>query len=238
MRKIGLVFFVLLVFSFGLAGVSLAKKPVLGVIDFTNDTSAGWWSGSVGRELADMLTNELASGGEFRLVERHKLSAVLREQDLGASGRVRKSTAAKMGRMTGAQYLVTGRVSAFESNTEGTGGGIRIKGFSLGGKQEKAYLAIDLRVIDATSGEIAYSRTVEATAKSGGVNVGGYYKGVGGTLGKYKKTPTGKAIRACMIESVEYLECVMVFQDNCLDEYREKEQKRRRKTKGAIDLDD
>jgi curli biogenesis system outer membrane secretion channel CsgG len=221
-----------------LTGVSWAKRPVLAVIDFTNDTSAGWWSGTVGRELADMLTNELASGGEFRLVERKELSAVLAEQDLGASGRVRRSTAAKVGRMTGAKYLVAGRVSAYEGKTEGTGGGIRIKGISLGGKRERAYLAIDLRVIDSTSGEIVHSRTVEATAKSGGLRVGAYYSGVGGTLGKYKKTPTGKAIRACMIESVEYLECAMVFQDDCLDDYRAKERRRREKTKSSIDLDD
>jgi len=238
MRKISFCVVLVVALIIPLAGLSWAEKPVLAVIDFTNDTSAGWWSGTVGRELADMLTNELASSGEFRLVERQKLSAVLGEQDLGASGRVRASTAAKIGKMTGAQYLVTGRVSAFESKTEGTGGGIRIKGIGLGGKQEKAYLAIDLRVVDSTSGEITHSRTVEATAKSGGVDVGAYFSGIGGSLGHYSKTPTGKAIRACMIESVEYLECAMVLQDGCLDEYREKETKRREKTKKAIKLDD
>ncbi|MBW1712231.1 MAG: CsgG/HfaB family protein [Deltaproteobacteria bacterium] len=239
MKKVGWIFIlasVLLAFTAG--PLFAAQKPVLGVVEFRNNTSAGWWSGSVGRELADMLTNELMSGGQFKCVERQKLQAVLREQDLGASGRVRQSTAAKVGQMTGAQYLVTGTVSAFEGKTEGTGGGLRIAGFSLGGKKEKAYVAIDLRVVNSTTGEIEYARTVEGKASSGGMSVGAHYWIVGGHLSQYKKTPVGKAIRACLIESVEYLECVMVFQDGCEEEYRGKEQRRRDKTKRSISLDE
>jgi curli biogenesis system outer membrane secretion channel CsgG len=225
----------LLVFAAGT--VMAANKPVMAVNDFKNETSAGWWYGGAGRDLADMLTNELAGTGKFKMVEREKLAAVLDEQDLADSGRVAKKTGAKIGKLTGAQYIVTGALSAFEENTRGTGGGVSFRGISVGGKKEDAYLAIDLRVIDTTTGEIEFTRTVEARASSGGLAVGVHRGGFGGNLGKYEKTPTGKAIRAVMMEISEYLSCAMVDKGGCMDEYQAKEGARREKTKKAIKLD-
>ena len=229
-----ILFTILLMF---IAGSALADKPSLGVAEFRNDTSAGWWSGGVGRELAGMLTNELAGTGKFKMVEREKLDAVLEEQDLADSGRVSKKTGAKIGKLTGAQYLVVATLSAFEENVSGGGGGLSFRGVSVGGKKEDAYMAVDLRVIDTTTGEVAYTRTVEARASSGGMNVGLYRGGFGGNLSKYEKTPTGKAIRACIIEIAEYLTCAMVDQGDCMADYDAKESSRKEKTKRAIKLD-
>ncbi|HYC60487.1 MAG TPA: CsgG/HfaB family protein [Thermoanaerobaculia bacterium] len=232
--RIKLLFVVLLTF---IAGSALADKPSLGVAEFRNDTSAGWWSGGVGRELAGMLTNELAGTGKFKMVEREKLDAVLEEQDLADSGRVSKKTGAKIGKLTGAQYLVVATLSAFEENVSGGGGGVSFRGVSLGGKKEEAYLAVDLRVIDTTTGEVEFTRSVEARATSKGLAVGVYRGGFGGNLGKYEKTPTGKAIRAVIMEISEYLACAMVDQGDCMAEYQAKESSRREKTKKSIKLD-
>lgn len=214
-----------------------SEKPRIGVLRFTNDTNAGWWKASVGRDLQDMLISELASTKAFRVLERKEIDAVLSEQDLGASGRVSKSTAAKMGKIKGAQYLVAATVSAYEENTSGTGGGIGIAGFSIGGKQEKAYMAVDLKVIDATTGEIVDSRTVEGSSTSSGLSLGGHHGAFSGGLSTYAKTPTGKAIRACIIEIADYLECSMVKKDDCMGEYGAKESSRRERTKKSIDLE-
>ena len=221
-----------------LSSMSIAKdnRPTVAVIEFKNTTSAPWWQNGVGRELSDMLSNELLGTGVFKVVERRKLDNVLSEQDLGASGRVSKSTAAKMGKVTGAQYLITGSVSNFESSGS-KGGGFSFKGISLGGKKSTVSMGIDIRVINATTGEVEYARTVEATAKSGGMRVGLSRGGFGGALGGEKKTPTGNAIRAVLIEATDYLACVMYDQDSCMQEYRNKERKRRSKTRGAVDLD-
>src|ERR1700757_3304344 len=108
MRRATIGFISLLMASAAFA----AETRRRGVADFTNDTSAGWWYGGAGRDLSSMLTNELASTDKFRVVERSKLESVLAEQDLGSSGRVSGRTAAKVGKLTGAQYLVTGTVSA------------------------------------------------------------------------------------------------------------------------------
>jgi curli biogenesis system outer membrane secretion channel CsgG len=231
--------FVLLVFAAWLAAGAAAAsdgRPVVAVIDFENRATVRWWGSGVGEELAGMLSNELAALGSFRLVERDKIRAVLDEQNLAASGRVAAGTGPAIGRLTGAQYLITGTVTAYDEYSGGTGGGISFKGISLGGKQSRAYIAIDLRVIEANTGEVAYARTVEGTATSGGVAIGISRSGFGGTLANEERTPAGQAIRAALMEAAEYLECVMVVKDRCLQEYRAKEQRRRERTRSKLRL--
>ena len=221
------------------AAAARGAKPVIAVTEFDNQSSAGWWRGGVGWELAGMLSNELSASGAFKVVEREQLQSVLEEQNLAASGRVKGGTGAKIGQITGAQFLVTGTVTAYEEETQSTGGGLSFGGVSLGGKSEKAYLAVDLRVINAETGEIDFSRTIEGTAKGGGMSIGVYRGGFGGSLAQENKTPAGKAIRAALVEISDYLECAMVTQsDRCMSEYEDKENRRRDKTRGALDLDD
>ncbi|HPR63588.1 MAG TPA: CsgG/HfaB family protein [Thermoanaerobaculia bacterium] len=238
MRKFVLFAMMALMMIFAVAALA-GEKPSIGVLRFTNHAHCYWWGSGVGDELSDMLASELASKKVFSVLERKEISAVLGEQDLGASGRIDPSTRAKIGKIKGAQYLVAASVSAYEENTKGGGGGISFGGISVGGKKDKAYIAVDLKIIDTTTGEIVDTRTVEATSKSGGLNLGLYKWGVGSHLEQHSKTPVGKAIRACVIEIADYLECSMIKgkDSSCMKEYDAKEQKRREKTKSAIDLE-
>ena len=233
MRKAVLALSVSLLFT----AAAFAADPAIGVAEFKNETAAGWWYGGVGRDLAGMLSNELAATGKFRVVERSKIDSILGEQDLADAGRVNKATRAKTGKLTGAKYLVFATVSAFEENTTGGRGGVSFRGISVGGKKSEAYLAIDLRVVDTTTGDIEFSRTVEGRSSSKGMNVGLYRGGFGGNLAKEDNTPVGKAIRGAIIEISEYLTCAMVDQGDCMDEYNAKEKARKDKTKKAIKLD-
>ncbi|MBN8726300.1 MAG: CsgG/HfaB family protein [Xanthomonadales bacterium] len=214
-----------------------AERPSIGVAEFKNESGAGWWRGGVGWELSGMLSNELSSTGSFRVVERAKLDKVLEEQNLAASGRVRSGTGAQMGQVTGAQYLVFGTVTSYEENTSNTGGGLSFRGISLGGKKSEAYLAVDLRVVNAETGEVDYSRTIEGRSSGGGVSVGLYRGGFGGALAHEENTPAGKAIRAALVEATDYLDCVMVQRDGCQAEFGAKERRRRDSNKSAIRLD-
>lgn len=238
MKKTVLFFAACLMFVW-FSNAFATEKPRLGVLRFTNHTHASWWSTNVGRDLQDMLASELVSTGAFQVLERQEIDAVLGEQNLGASGRVDPATKAKIGKIKGAKYLIAATVSAYEEDTSGTGGGIGIGGFSIGGSQSKAYMAVDLKVINTTTGEIADARTVEATSTSGGLSLGGHAGGFSGGLSKYEKTPVGKAIRACIIEISEYLECSLVKgkSDSCMQGYKAKESSRRDKTKKSIDLE-
>lgn len=58
--------------------------------------------------LQQMLTTEFAVNPALRVVERRRIRDLLEEQDLGASGRVNNETAARLGKLVGARYMVVG----------------------------------------------------------------------------------------------------------------------------------
>lgn len=226
--------------AFTMLGVSLEAQdsPRLGVLRFTNQTSAGWWSAAVGSELSDMLASELVSTGAFQVLERREIEAVLGEQDLGATGRIDQATRAKMGKIKGAQYLVAGTVSSYEERIGGGGGGIGYRGVRVGGKKDRVYIAVDLKVIDTVTGEIVDARTIEAEASAAGLDAGVNYRGFSVRGGGYEKTPAGQAIRACIIYLSEYLECSLIYgpDSRCMRKWDQMEKKRRDRTKGAIKI--
>lgn len=230
-----------------LAGSSLAMadRPVLAVAEFTNDaTGAGWWSTGVGSELSGMLANELAAINAFTIVEREQLDHLLREQDLGASGRVRADRAAEIGQLTGAEYIVTGTVTDYSENARRSRGGVSMRGLNIGGRsanigvggeRTEAYIAVDLRVINATTGQIAHVRTVEGRTQDGGVSLRAQSGRFGGNLERADNTPAGEAIRAALIEITDFLECEMVLQTSaCRARYQQREDARRERTRDAI----
>ncbi|MFU8830613.1 MAG: CsgG/HfaB family protein, partial [Wenzhouxiangella sp.] len=228
----------LFVFLILISGTTLADRPVLGVAEFKNEaTGAAWWRSGVGEELSGMLANELAAIGAFTIVERSNLEAVMREQDLGASGRVNPSTAAEIGQLVGAEYIVLGTVTEYSEQAGRTGGGVNLRGINIGGRstnlgvggsRTQAYIAVDLRVVDANTGELAFVRSVEGRTSDTGVNLRASRGWVGGNLAHEEKTPAGEAIRAALIEITDYLECSMVLKtSSCLAEYQDREDTRR-----------
>ncbi len=58
--------------------------------------------------LQQMLLTELGQSSDLRIVERSVLRDLMEEQDLGASGRVDPETAARIGQLVGARYIITG----------------------------------------------------------------------------------------------------------------------------------
>ena len=223
------------------SGATMAREAptlTIAVVDFTNNSdSASWWHGGVGSQLADVLSNELSATGDFKVIERQKINAVLAEQDLASSYRMRPGSSPHTGNITGAQYLVTGSVASYTEDSSNTGGGLSFGGFHVGGGQAEAYVAIDLRVIDAETSEVVFSRTVEGRSSDKSIRLAGYVSGVGGDFGHKKKTPASKAVRAALIEATDYLDCAMVKRDGCEARYEQKDQKRRQGDRDALDLD-
>lgn len=220
-----------------------AEKPSIAVMRFTNNARAYWWSNNTGAEMQDMLVNELASTKAFRIMERRELKSAISEQQLSESGMMESGSKVKLGKLKGARYQIFATVSAFEENTESSGGGVHYRGFSFGGDKKRAYIAVDLKVIDAETGEIIDTRTVEARSESGGMKLSGpsgLVPGLSGGLSKQEKTPVGKAIRGCIVEITDYLECSMTSAENddCRQKYSGKESRRRDRTKSSVQLDD
>ena len=79
--------------SFALAGLmflsvqsSVLASPTISVPDFKNNAdNIPWWSNRMGKQLSDVLSNELSNAG-LNVVERGNVDAVLSEQELADLG--------------------------------------------------------------------------------------------------------------------------------------------------------
>ncbi len=227
-----------LVFLFSVSIAFAEDKPTVGVLRFSNKTGAAWWSGNTGQELQDMLISELVSTKAFQVLERREIDKVISEQKISESGLVDDATRVKIGNLKAAKYLIAGTVSSFEEHTSGSGAGFGFMGFTIGGKKNEAYIAVDLKVVSTETGAIVDARTIEASSESSGLSLRGGFGLFSGDLSNQEKTPTGKAIRACIIEIAEYLQCSLVKgkDDSCMKEYNEKEAARKERTKKSIKL--
>ena len=86
-------------------------RPGIAVLPFDNGGSYGQDRenfDALQKGIAGMLISELSANPAARVVERAEVQRLLEEQNLGASGRVDAQTAAKIGKLVGARYIVTG----------------------------------------------------------------------------------------------------------------------------------
>lgn len=87
------------------------SRPGIAVMPFDNSGSYGQDKenfDALQKGIAGMLISELAANSAARVVERDHIQKLLEEQNLGASGRVDPQTAAKVGKLVGARYVITG----------------------------------------------------------------------------------------------------------------------------------
>lgn len=92
----------------------------------------------LGRGVADMLITELSANPAVRVVEREHLQKLLEEQTLGASGRVDRETAVRMGKVLGAHHIILG-------------------GFVV---DPKGRMRLDARAVKTETSEVEYVETV------------------------------------------------------------------------------
>jgi curli biogenesis system outer membrane secretion channel CsgG len=180
-------------------------KHAIGVLDFTNDAGyASEWS--LGENMRLMLESSLFATKRFVIVERGDLEAVMDEQDLQASKRAAKSKeAAQTGRLRSARFLASGSITEASVDTSGEGGGLRIKGFRIGGSSSKAAVVAVVKLVDTTTGEVIASERIRGEAGKTGLSVG--YEGAdfGGDLGAFAKTPLGEAAQDVVNQAVKII---------------------------------
>ncbi|HAI59775.1 MAG TPA: hypothetical protein DCM32_07855 [Xanthomonadaceae bacterium] len=168
-----------------------------------------------------MITDALNASGRFRLVERQAIGNVMQEQDFGASGRVAAPSAAGMGGILGAEYLIEAVITSYDPGTSARTtnvGGIAnaLGGSRLGGlgalaggltvNSAAASLGMNIRLIDATTSEVMFTRQIEREIRESGIGFGGVGFGgggaMGGFVGAYSRTPIGQAVMASINEAV------------------------------------
>jgi curli biogenesis system outer membrane secretion channel CsgG len=93
------------------------ELPTVAVLDF-----AGLMMGDgnaavpLGKTVSAMLVTEFSEREGMQVIERQQLNEMLREQDLALSGRVDESSAIEVGRLLGAQYVLTGQATDIVGN--------------------------------------------------------------------------------------------------------------------------
>ncbi len=173
-----------------------AKLPRMAILDFPagpNAWSCGGWGNHEAQAsdaLRELFVTEIMdrAGGKLRLVERERLAAIKGELDMQQSGDVDAATAQKVGKLLGAKYMLTGKITRFACKLSGasTGWGVG----ALVGKLTKNGLAgdvagsvsmkkatfsgrLDVRLIEVETGEILGAFKEEGTTGDTSVKVAG-----------------------------------------------------------------
>jgi hypothetical protein len=98
----------------GIAPAIASDVLTIAVFDFDSQDEA---VRGLGPKIATLINADLSAEPDVITVERAELDKALSEQELGLSGAVSPDNAAKVGNLTGAKILVTGRVFPVENNT-------------------------------------------------------------------------------------------------------------------------
>jgi len=140
-------------------------KDRVAIMDFENKSQHGGWR--LGQGASDILTTELVKTAKFNVMERDRLAAIIKEQNLGASGRIDPSTAARIGKIIGVEYIITGAITEY-GQSQGGGGG---RGVNIG---KKGYHAtVDIRMINAATGAIIFADSASHSKSTISVRVFG-----------------------------------------------------------------
>jgi len=202
------------------AQASTPRKKRVAVLDFdyaTVQTASSAVFGTnvdVGKGISDLLVNYLVKDGTYSVLERKAMDKILKEQNFSNSDRANPASAAKIGKLLGADAIIVGSITQFGNdnknvNIGGAGGGFG--GFGLGGikhKSSKAVVGIDARIVDIDTGEILVvgegkgESTRESNSLTGG---GGNWHGFGaGNVdfgsSDFQQTIIGEAVKLAVTQ--------------------------------------
>lgn len=182
-------------------------KARIAIADF--DIKAAKATFQIGSDLREILVPALASSNRFNVIERQAAITPIpgEGQPAGSSEKEKAKTA---------DLIITATVTEFEPHASGGragvggggGAGSGILGGLLGVSLNKAHMAMDIRIVDAATSQVAASGRVQGQASDlgGGFTAGSLgSSGLGAGLSAYANTPMEKAIRICLIEAIRYI---------------------------------
>jgi curli biogenesis system outer membrane secretion channel CsgG len=192
----------------------------------TVKTWVNYWFNSdqnIGEGIRSMLSVRLQGSKYFTMVERKKLANIMKEQDTSNSNRFKKGTQAKIGQLSGADAVLYGDIVIFgrDDTTKRKSLSAIITRFSpVAGavasmdREEKAVVGINLRLVDAETGEQidAAEARGESSRKSrdyaGALGVKGAAASgsTGMTSSNFEQTIIGEATSNAVLEIVHILE--------------------------------
>ena len=107
----------------------------------------------------DIFTTSLIESHQFRVVERNRLSqGIVPEKQLNGAGQTTGTVAQHQ--LRGARYIFEGTVTEANAGADQHQTGVSIGGLTLGGGKNKDTIAIDVRILDAETGDVLDSVSV------------------------------------------------------------------------------
>ena len=138
----------------------------------------------IGTGINAMMVKRIAQDGKFTIVERRKVASLLKEQDFGASNRVKKGTGARIGEVRGADFTLMGDIVAFGRDDRRNAGAVGAVVGGAGGvgglsrTTNKAVVVLAYRLVDNETSEIVAAG--EARGESKRTSTGGFAGMFGG----------------------------------------------------------
>jgi curli biogenesis system outer membrane secretion channel CsgG len=165
----------------------------------------------------DIFTTSLIESHQFRVVERNRLSqGVIQEKQLNGAGQATGDAAQHQ--LRGARYIFEGTVTEANAGADQRQGGVNIGGLTLGGGKNKDTIAVDVRILDANTGDVLDSVSVSKVLNDSMVGVGGTaaFASTVASMGGHSASPMtpdvnyqsshkesiDKALRSCIETSV------------------------------------
>ena len=187
------------------------QSIAVGKFDTIGSFTATYGNWDIGGGLSAMLTTALNDSGYFIVSERANIQQILTEQEMKGSGAVRATSGPQLGNLTGVNLMVYGAVTEFGAQDSGGGMSLGFSGGGLGGLLNSAIsrestsgtVAMDLRVVDTTTGNIIDSFTVKETIENSGFDISVGYDDISLGTNKFMNTPLGATTRKAIVRAVE-----------------------------------
>ena len=98
---------------------------------------------------------------QFKILDRTALGNFMNEQQLQNENRFAEGSGPNLGQMTGPDYIINGAITEYQVDKKSGGAGLSIAG--IGGNKEYAVAstALDLRLVDTTTGEVVWARSLK-----------------------------------------------------------------------------
>lgn len=159
-----------------------------------------------GQGMSDMLVTSLIASKRFIVLERKDFRDVEDELKLQGSGAVQEDSAAKAGKLLGAQILVRGSLTelSYKKSVTGLGGGI-IEDIQAAKASYTANCVVDVKIVDVQTGQILDSVKGEGKAVNKTKYVGFTSRQFSFGNASFENSSTAQAVRKAIDDAVKKL---------------------------------
>lgn len=147
----------------------------------------------------EKLVKKLLDTGQFVVLEREALDALLREQAI----KEENTGKSQKGKTVPAQALVKGKVTDFQMKQSGAGGGIGIKGLRIGAKVTEAKMSMNVRIFSVDSSEVLATEEASGKVQSTSFRFSGGIGSVFTDFAAFERSPLGEATTKAIDQAVE-----------------------------------